>query len=145
MTIDHRGQVIKYIDPQWHCEALGISNVSLNAVKAAIDRNSKSERTLNVPAIYIDSHYWNDKTELMNCTVTIVSEDGRDAWIMVGKERSKVSVCDLIPVEHAAAADHWLKLDKVWRQYKKNADQAKDALPRHYADSLKALAGKVVS
>lgn len=142
--VEHRGKTIKYIDPQWHCDELGISNVSLEAIKKAIDRDSKKERTLGVDVLVAEGGYsWSEAT-VRRAVVSVLATDGDCAFVKYENgDKEKVSVRYLVPIEHEAAAHAWCDRANEAKRLTKAAEETRDKLAHHTAESLRELADKL--
>jgi hypothetical protein len=150
--VEHRGKLIKYVDPQWTCDELGLTNPSLAALKAAIDRADKRERSLGVEALVLDKGYWGgDAATVHRCTVNVLATDGRYAFVSYknrkgdARTREKVSHDSLVPLELEAEARAWCDMQNAAKKAADDAEKALKKIRKHTDASLRELADKIKS
>lgn len=111
ISVTHKGKMIFFdtADDQWKCNELGFADVKLSSVKRKIDAKSKSERTINMPAIYVRSGYWNDhKATLEDVTITVLADDGRDCFVKLPDGKTeKVSIHNVYDTEQRFRLSEW--------------------------------------
>lgn len=135
----HRGKTI-YWHPDlevWVADKLGFENAKLSAVKKQIDNLDRKQRKPMVDALWIKNGYWDhDPSSVIRVTVTVLTDDG-DAWVQWGeKERHKVRLRELAPLDCETDARAWLSLDQTAKKAKKTAELAIERIRRYDADSL---------
>lgn len=131
---------------EWSCSDLAISGLpKLSAVKRKIDDISKRERRVNVRALHARSRIAD--AEAVEVTVTVLCEPEpcygdksptvKSCWAKnAAGERVKLNLSDVIPIEHRADLETWVRLDTEAQAAVKRAHQHLEAIPRHDADSL---------
>ena len=133
----YKGYKITYSEDAnvWDGESAG-KHASLKALKAKIDDMERAGRKLGITALMIHSDWRNDQPELREVTVTSIAE-GRDfgsgeAWITYAreksKERSKVSISQLYPVEMRDKLEEYFGLKRAATEAEKQAERFLDAL-----------------
>lgn len=152
-TVDHKGKTIKYdeADDVWRCTELEISDAKLSTVKNRIDNFSRSERRVDVDVLKIENSRWSDeKSGSKKVRVTVLCEperrhgddkgQTRECWVTGGnRERAKVYINELVPVEAKPELDAWIALDRAAKKAQGEADTALAKIKRHTAESLAAL------
>jgi hypothetical protein len=144
-TQTYKGETIAYDrdDDLWVCQQLGIKDAKLSMVQRKIDERSLAARKINFEVLLPDKSNWShEKTSYKKVRVTTTLE-GRDSnycWVTNGKERDKVRIDSLVPVECEDKVQKWVTLQLQAEAAAKAADKALDALPTFDAESLKAAA-----
>jgi hypothetical protein len=144
-TQTYKGEAIAYDqdDDLWVCQQLGIKDAKLSAVHRKIDERSRAERRIDFEVLMPDKKNWShEKTSYKKVRVT-TTLDGRDSnycWVTYGKDREKVRIDSLVPVEHEDKVQEWLTLQLQAEAAVNAADKALDELPTFDAESLMAAA-----
>jgi hypothetical protein len=149
IEVKYKNRDIFYDEDQdvWKCGDLHIEDAKLAAVKRRIDAIGRSERTVNIQALYHKRAWHTDKAETETVTVTVLCDpeprrygsggDTEYCWIKSPKDgKAKVRIDSLIPLDQDDGLREWVRLDEIARVATKAAADALDKLPRHDADSL---------
>jgi hypothetical protein len=144
-TQTYKGEAIAYDQDEdlWVCQQLGIKDAKLSAVQRKIDERSRAERKINFEVLLPDKSNWSHEESGYKKVRVTTSLEGRDSnycWVTNGKEREKVRIDSLVPVEHEDKVQKWLTLQLQAEAAAAAADKALDALPTFDAESLTAAA-----
>lgn len=143
----HRNKTIVYDEPFniWRVEEDGIEADSLAAARRAVDKLLLDERkTGRVGAKHLGWAYPGG-VSLEDCEVTsIVNDDDKQAWIVAGGKREKVSIDRLVPPtdDNLALIALAIAADKRTQKAKTEAAVAWAAVPRFTSATLLAARKK---
>lgn len=134
---DHNGYRITYSENAdvWHCLELKLEAAKLSTLKSKINATLAQARKVESVPAFIAKNY---QHHFEPCTIVSLDQGGEAAWVMVGKQRSKEALSDLVldtpeNREAMAAAQQLAKeAERAWDLSRK----AREALPRATASQL---------
>ena len=131
---------------EWRCDDFALINKSLKALKGAIDRADKMERTMAVPALYIEESYHNDRpAKLMDCTIVLMRIDRNPkANIKIAGKKGveQVDLRELYPVSERKKVVAYVDVQNRRAALEKQMDDLKDDLTYITPEILRELVVK---
>jgi hypothetical protein len=137
----HKGHEIRFSEDseEWICDAFGFSNKSLKALRAAINRADKKNRTMAVPALYLSESHW-EEPKLHDCTIVLLRSDGRaNAHIKIKGEHDteRVELRELYPPVARKKLEEYVKIKCQETELGRKAESIKEDLECFTAKSLR--------
>lgn len=122
---------------RWSARDGELEAKSLTELKALIDKLSKIDRRVSVPALILEDNYYrsNDKKSVAEVTVTIIcepdaqrysrrNEDSNECWVVGSdKRRYKVRIDELYPLEALSELKTYIELHTAARAADKVAEK----------------------
>jgi hypothetical protein len=143
MTIKqvHKDHEIRFSEDseEWVCDDFGLSNKSLKAIRSAIDRADKKNRTMAVSALYLSESHW-EEAKLLECTIVLLRSDGRaNAHIKIKGESDteRVELRELYPPASRKKLEEYVKIRRQEAELNKKAEAAQEDLEPFTAASLR--------
>lgn len=131
---------------EWRCDDFALTNKSLKALKGTIDRADKKNRTMAVPALYIDESYHNDRpAKLLDCTIVLMRVDRRpkaNIKIAGKKDIEQVELRELYPVAEREKVAVYVDVQNRRAALEKQMDELKDDLTCITPEILRELVVK---
>jgi hypothetical protein len=128
---------------EWRCDDLALSDKSLKVLKGAIDRADKKDRTMAVPAVYVEESYHNDRpAKLLDCTIVLMRADRRpkaNIKIVGRKGIENVELRELYPAFEREKVAAYVDVQNRRAALDKQMDELKDDLTPLTPELLREL------
>lgn len=126
----------------WECDAIGVSNTSLKLAKKQIDRISKKQRSINLPALYLEGgdRYWRaSKPALRDCVITTIRTDRSSAkfQIKVSGKSEEVGASEVYPLTARAALERYVAEKTSAIAAEDRAEKAKNSVDHHTPETVR--------
>lgn len=146
MTIAHKYKEFEIDFDQateiWSCGVLALENKSLNALKKAIDKESKGRRTVNVPALYLyEEHNWGgpNKLHIKPVTITLIRERDKAQVKLANKQSEQIDMSCLYAPSQRAALEAYVAAEKASADAQDRASKLQDKLVWLTAEAIREI------